>query len=79
MAYQIVDARYAKGKKIIQCESDGSGYKTSEMLLAERIGGKWVHRSRGYTVSSRQAIRFEEEIRKYAGVSSMVEPFLAKE
>lgn len=58
--YQITPARYAKGKMIIRSVSNGSGYKNRADRLAEAkgIGGKYVHRSHGYTVSIAAATRF---------------------
>lgn len=62
MTYTITPARYAKGKMIIRPKSDGSGFKTRAARLAEAkgIGGRWVHRSGGYTVSPAAARRFEK-------------------
>lgn len=57
-AYTIVDARYAKGQKVVRCTSD-DGYKTRAMRLAEVMGGRWVHRSGGYTMSPTKAAKFE--------------------
>lgn len=58
--YSIRPARYAKGKMVIKTKSDGSGLKTRAARLAEArgIGGKWVNRSGGYTVSVSAAKRF---------------------
>lgn len=60
--YMITPARYAKGKMIIRPTSDGSGYKTRAARLAEAkgIGGRWVNRSGGYTVSPTAARKFEK-------------------
>ena len=60
-AYSIAPARYAKGKMVIVPTRDGSGFKTRAARLAgaNGIGGKWVHRSGGYTVSPAAARRFE--------------------
>jgi hypothetical protein len=59
--YTITPAQYAKGKMIIHCPSN-TGYKTRAARLAEAkgIGGKYVHRSHGYTVSPSAAARFEK-------------------
>ena len=57
--YTINDARYAKGKKLIVCSSDGSGFKTRTQALAQSVGGRYVKRSKGYMVSPAAAIKFE--------------------
>lgn len=59
--YTITPARYAKGKMVIRPTSDGTGFKTRAACLAgaKGIGGKWVHRSGGYTVSPSAAALFE--------------------
>lgn len=59
MSYTITDARYAKGKKVIQTVSDGSGLKTRAAYLAESLGGRWAGRSKGYVVSPAAAQKFE--------------------
>lgn len=59
--YRIFPARYAKGKMIIQIIGNGSGFKNRAARLAEAkgIGGKYVGRSGGYTVSPSAARKFE--------------------
>ena len=39
MSYQIVDARYAEGKKVIQAKDSRDGYKGRASYLAEALGG----------------------------------------
>lgn len=56
--YNIAPARYAKGKMVISTPSD-TGYKTREARMAEAVGGKYVGRSGGYTVSPSSAQDFE--------------------
>ncbi|MBZ9706090.1 hypothetical protein LB543_05070 [Mesorhizobium sp. ESP7-2] len=58
--YAIRPAPYAKGKMIIKGKPNGTGFKTRADRLAEAkgIGGKYVHRSGGYTVSVAAAKRF---------------------
>lgn len=58
--YRIVDARYAKGEKVVMCESSHTKLKTRAMRLCEALGGRWVHRSNGYHLSKRKASRFED-------------------
>ena len=41
-----------KGHWVVQPRKDGSGFKTREAWLAEALGGRWVHRSHGYHLSS---------------------------
>lgn len=62
--YIIEDALYAKGKKVVCCPSNESGFKTRAMCIAEHVGGRWVHRSHGYVMSPQQAKRFVEEFSK---------------
>lgn len=59
--YTITPARYAKGKMIIRPTPDGTGYKNRAARLAEArgIGGRYVGRSGGYTVSPTAASKFE--------------------
>lgn len=59
--FTITPARYAKGKMLIRCPSDGSGMKTRAMCLASAkgIGGRWTNRSGGYVVSKPAAERFQ--------------------
>lgn len=56
--YIIIDARYAKGKKVIQPLDGKGGFKGRVSYLAEALGGNWVHRSKGYTVSPQTAEKF---------------------
>jgi len=60
LAYRITDARYAKGKKVIQPLDSREGMKGRASWLAEAVGGRWVHRSKGYTVSPAAAEKFEK-------------------
>lgn len=60
MSYQIVDARYAEGKKVIQAKDSRDGYKGRASYLAEALGGRWVHRSGGYVISPAGAAKFEK-------------------
>jgi hypothetical protein len=57
-SFLIIDARYAKGKMIIQPLDSKDGYKGRASYLAEALNGKWVHRSGGYTVSPAAADKF---------------------
>jgi len=58
--YRIAPARYAKGKMAIHCASDGSGWKTRAMSLAERLAnGRYSGRENAYIVSPTAAMRFE--------------------
>ena len=50
----IHPARYAKGKVVFDCPSDGSGYKTRAMRLAVAFGARWSRRS-GYVMSPGRA------------------------
>lgn len=56
-ALTLLPARYRKGHSVIQCASDGSGFKTHLMHALEKLGGKWVHRSRGYVLPEKKAKR----------------------
>lgn len=60
MDYQIVDARYAEGKKVIQAKDSRDGFKGRASYLAEALGGRWVHRSGGYVISPAGAEKFEK-------------------
>lgn len=51
----IAPARYAKGKVVMHCPSDSSGYKTRAANLAEAFGGRWVGRSNGYVMAPGRA------------------------
>jgi hypothetical protein len=58
--YTIGPARYAKGKMAIRCKSDGSGWKTRAMTLAERLAnGRYSGRENAYILSPAAAKRFE--------------------
>lgn len=72
--YSISPARYSKGKFVIQCESDGTDYKTEEMYLAESVGGKWTHRSKGYQVSAAQVKLFEFLIKNEFAAGCLIYP-----
>lgn len=50
-------ARYAKGKVVMTCPSDGSGWKTRAMRLAEAHGGRYVNRSHGYVMAPSSAAK----------------------
>jgi hypothetical protein len=56
-SYCILPAPYAKGKCIISAPSRTS-WKTRAARLAEALGGKYVGRSRGYTIGPKSAERF---------------------
>jgi hypothetical protein len=58
--YTISPARYAKGKVVVCCPST-DGYKTRAAYLAtaKGIGGKYVGRSGGYTMSPSAAKKFK--------------------
>lgn len=58
--YLIFNARYAKGKKIIQVRDSRDGYRGRASYLAEAVGGRYVGRSGGYTVSPTAADKFEK-------------------
>lgn len=56
--YRIRPARYAKGKMVVsKIESDG--FKSRFDRLVEVLGGKWVHRDRGYQLSPKRMELFE--------------------
>lgn len=50
-------ARYAKGKIAVHCPSDGSGYKTRAMRLADAHGGRWSNREKAYIMSPAAALK----------------------
>lgn len=63
IAPTIGPARYAKGKPVMHCPSDGLGMKTRAARLAEAFGGKWVSRSCGYVMApgrAKEALRLWE-------------------
>lgn len=60
LAPVIIPARYAKGKMIIQCPSDGSGMKTRAARLAAAVPGYYSNRSKGYVVSPSASRRVQE-------------------
>ena len=49
--YTISPAPYAKGKLIARPADSVSGFKGRASFLIEALGGKYVNRSRGYTMS----------------------------
>lgn len=51
----ITPARYAKGKYVVRCPSDGSGFKTNAARIVERLGGRYVRRDEGYQMSLTRA------------------------
>lgn len=55
--YRVVAAPYAKGKIVVQT-TGWQGLKSRACCLAGAVGGKYVGRSGGYTMSVRQAERF---------------------
>lgn len=55
--YHIQDARYAKGKKVI-FQINGN-YVGRFQRLVEILGGKWVHRDRGFQISPKRLELFE--------------------
>lgn len=57
MTYRIAKAHYAKGMMAIHCESNGSGWKTPEMYIAEAMG-RWSNRDGAYIVSPNKAKAF---------------------
>ena len=63
MTVTFTPARYAKGKLVARTPGDGSGFKTPAAYVIERLGGKYVHRDRGYQVSPRQAERIKRAVR----------------
>lgn len=59
MSYQIGDARYAEGKKVIAPQDSRDGLKGRASYLAEALGGKWTHRCHGYVISPAGAEKFK--------------------
>jgi len=57
--YTIVKTRLKSGHVAVRPMPDGSGYKTRAHRLAEHFG-RWVHRWKGYTMSSKRAAEFEK-------------------
>lgn len=58
--YRCSPARYSKGKMILNIDSDGSGWKTRGMWLAEALGGKWGRgHEQGYRISPRRAAQWK--------------------
>jgi hypothetical protein len=62
MNYHIAPARYAKNMMAIHCKSDGSGWKTFEMRLCDKLNGRYSGRENAYIMSKSKAKRFEQEI-----------------
>ena len=70
----IAPARYAKGKMVMHCPSNGTGNKSRAACLAEAFGGRWVNRSHGYVLSPSGAAKaldhwkrgFDAHIRMFA-------------
>jgi hypothetical protein len=62
--YTITPARYAKGMMALRCQSDGSGYKTQAMRLAEQVKGRWSNRCGAYILSPAKAREFERLMRR---------------
>lgn len=58
--FTVAPAPYAKGKMLVRCKSDGSGFKTRAMCLCEHLKGRWVNRGGGYIMSPRAAKRLQE-------------------
>ena len=56
--YTIHKASYADGKWVMQSKSK-DGWKTREHGLAEALGGKYTHRSKGYHLSGAQVKKFK--------------------
>lgn len=54
----VSDARYAKGMKLVECKSDGSGWKTRAMRLCDAMKGRYTGRENGYIMSPTKAMRF---------------------
>jgi hypothetical protein len=58
-SWEILPARYANNKLVIKLSAfNPTGFKMSGARLAESVGGKWVHRYNGYTVSVVQSDTF---------------------
>lgn len=61
--WTIHDARYAKGKRVVQITKDQpDGFKQRPEHLAEALGGKWTHRDKGYQMTTRRAELFKRLI-----------------
>jgi hypothetical protein len=52
--YEISDARYSKGDKIVRSVVK-SDFKTQHQYLAEGLGGRWTNREKGYVISPNRA------------------------
>lgn len=52
----FAEARYVKGKVVMCCPPDSSGYKTRAMRLAAAHGARWSRRS-GYVMSPTSAAK----------------------
>jgi len=57
LAPVITPARYAKGCVSVRCPSDGSGFKTRAMRLAEHVKGRWSNREKAYVMSDAKGRR----------------------
>lgn len=53
----VTPARYAKGMMVVQCPSDGSGWKTRAARIASALPGRWSNRSKGYVMTPKNAQR----------------------
>lgn len=61
--WQVSDARYAKGKRVVQITPDKpDGFKGCGERLAQALGGKWTHRDHGYQLSPSRAELFKRLI-----------------
>jgi hypothetical protein len=57
-AFSVSDARYSKGRKVLRVFDNTEGMKGRCAFLAEALGGKWVHRSKGYSMSAAAVLKF---------------------
>lgn len=57
-AFSVGRAQYAKGKYVVRPLDSRDGFKGPASYAADEIKAKWVHRSRGYTMSPAQLRRF---------------------
>lgn len=57
--YTLGPASYAKGKMVVQPRDNRGDYKGRTACLCEALGGRWVGRSHGYTLSPAAAVKFE--------------------
>jgi len=64
VSYTIKLARYSKGNMAVVCESNGTGYKTRCMRLAEVFSnGRYTGREHAYIMSVKAAERFEQAVK----------------